>query len=136
MSCLDKIKFSFTVMGAILSYAVGGFTVGIKALVMLMVIDWLSGLAAAYCLKKVSSEVGMIGIIKKTLIMMTLCVANIFDYAMNTNVLRDTVTCFYIANEGISIIENVANAGVPVPEAIRKALSQIKDRKENKNGLE
>ena len=101
-----------------------------------MVIDWVSGLAAAYCMKKVSSEVGAIGIAKKVMIMMVLCVANIFDSAMNTNVLRDAVTCFYIANEGISIIENVANAGGPVPEAIKESLSQIKRGKANKNGLE
>ena len=109
--------------------AVGGWDATIKVLVVMMVIDYVSGLVVAAMGKStktdyggLSSKVGFIGLAKKGLMLAVVLMAATLDEAMGTAVCRDTACWFYIANEGISVLENLNLVGVPFPEKIRALL--------------
>ena len=102
------------------------------ALIVFMVIDYITGLMCAIADKKLSSAVGFKGICKKVLILILVGVAHILD----TNVvgtgsaLRGAVICFYLSNEGLSLLENAAHIGLPVPEKLKEILAQLHNREE------
>lgn len=105
----------------------------IIALVVLIVLDYISGVIAAVVEKKLSSEVGAKGIAKKVFMLLIVAVANIVDINVigEGNVLRAVTVVFYIANECISLIENAGRLGVPVPKKLLDVLAQLRD-KDNK----
>ncbi len=94
-----------------------------------MVLDYGTGLLRAWINKEVSSDVGLRGIARKAVIFVVLIVAVMLDRLLNTGtwVFRTLVCYFYIANEGISLLENCAGLGLPIPEKIKDALAQHKD---------
>jgi len=100
------------------------------ALIVLMALDYLSGVMCAIADKKLSSAVGFKGICKKVLILMLVGVANIIDvHVVGTGaVLRGAVICFYLSNEGLSLLENAAYLGLPIPDKLREILAQLHDR--------
>ena len=85
--------------------------------------------------KKLSSAVGFRGIFKKVLILMMVGIANIVDiHVVGTgSALRGAVICFYLSNEGLSLLENAAYIGLPVPERLKEVLAQLHNRDEKKN---
>ena len=103
-----------------------------------MVIDYITGILAAYATKRrnpksrkgLDSRVGAIGIIKKVLILSIIAFAHLVDQAVAFDGIQAVVTWFYIGNEGLSIVENAAKAGAPVPKKLRDALEQLTDKKE------
>ena len=105
----------------------------IIALVVLIVMDYISGVMAAAVEKRLSSEVGAKGIAKKVFMLLIVAVANIVDINVigEGHVLRAVTVVFYIANECISLIENAGRLGVPVPKKLLDVLAQLKD-KDNK----
>ena len=105
----------------------------IIALVVLIVMDYISGVMAAAVEKRLSSEVGAKGIAKKVFMLLIVAVANIVDINVigEGNVLRAVTVVFYIANECISLIENAGRLGVPVPKKLLDVLAQLRD-KDNK----
>lgn len=105
----------------------------IIALVVLIVLDYISGVMAAAVEKRLSSEIGAKGIAKKVFMLLIVAVANIVDINVigEGNVLRAVTVVFYIANECISLIENAGRLGVPVPKKLLDVLAQLKD-KDNK----
>lgn len=116
-------------VGGAIAGAVGGWDATIKVLVVMMVIDYVSGLVVAAMGKStktdyggLSSKVGFIGLAKKGLMLAVVLMAATLDEAMGTAVCRDTACWFYIANEGISVLENLNLVGVPFPEKIRALL--------------
>ena len=90
-------------------------------------VDYLTGLMAAAMEKKLSSEVGFHGIIKKVVIFSLVAVGHIIDayVIQNGSVLRTAVIFFYLSNEGISILENASRIGIPVPEKLKAVLEQF-----------
>ena len=102
------------------------------ALIVLMVLDYLSGVMCAIADKKLSSAIGFKGICKKVLILMLVGVANIIDiHVVGTGaVLRGAVICFYLSNEGLSLLENAAYLGLPIPDKLREILAQLHNRSE------
>jgi toxin secretion/phage lysis holin len=100
------------------------------ALVVLIILDYISGVIAAIAEKNLSSEVGAKGIAKKVFMLLIVAVANIVDVNVigEGNVLRSVVAVFYIANECISLIENAGRLGVPVPKKLLDVLEQLKDK--------
>lgn len=100
------------------------------ALIMAIVIDYISGIIAAVAEKNLSSEVGAKGIAKKIFMLMIVAVANIIDINVigEGNVLKSVTMLFYIANECISILENAGRFGVPVPKKLLDVLKQLKDK--------
>lgn len=95
-----------------------------------MVIDYLTGVMCAINDKTLSSEVGFRGICRKVLIFLMVGIANILDvHVIRTgSVLRTAAIFFYISNEGISLLENAAHLGLPVPKKIKAVLEQLHDR--------
>lgn len=139
-----KLQIAFTAIGGWLGYFLGGFDGMMIALIVFMTLDYLTGVMCAIVDKKLSSAVGFKGICKKVLILMLVGVANIVDvHVVGTgSALRGAVVCFYLSNEGVSILENAAHIGLPIPEKMKEILAQLHNRgdksgeakEENENG--
>ena len=108
------------------------------ALIVFMVLDYITGLMCEVIDKKLSSAVGFKGICKKVLILMLVGVANIMDvHVIGTgSALRGAVVCFYLANEGLSLLENAVYIGLPVPEGLKDVLAQLHNREDKDNSTD
>lgn len=117
-------------IGAVLGFMYGEVTGLFWALVAFMVLDYISGILAAISVRKLSSKVGFKEIAKKLLILVFVSVGHITDtYVLGgVPVAMTAVILFYIANEGISIVENATELGLPVPQKIKNVLEQIKNK--------
>ena len=125
-----KIQMAISVIGGWLGYFVGGVDGLMTALLVFMVIDYLTGVMCAVYDKTLSSEVGFRGICKKMLIVLLVGVAHIVDVDVvgTGDALRSAVVCFYLSNEGVSMIENAAHLGLPIPEKLKAILAQLHNR--------
>ena len=126
-----KICAFFSVIGVAVGAFLGGMDGLVTALIAAVAIDYITGVVNAIHERKLSSEVGFKGIAKKVLIFLLVGFANILDVHVLGGVaaLRGAVIFFYLANEGLSIVENFARLGVPFPERIKDVLLQLKDKK-------
>ena len=122
------VQMALSAIGGFLGYFLGGMDGFLYALIAFVVIDYITGLMVAAIQKKVSSEVGFKGICKKMLIFILVGVANIVDKQIigNGSAIRTAVIFFYLSNEGISILENTALIGLPVPQKLKDVLAQLK----------
>ncbi|MBS4899849.1 holin family protein [Gardnerella pickettii] len=131
----NTLQLAFTVVGGWLGYFLGGCDGLILALLLFVVTDYITGVMCAAIDKKLSSSVGFKGIFRKVLIFMLVGIANIIDFQVikQGSVIRTAVIFFYLSNEGLSLIENAAHLGLPVPEKLKNVLEQLhnKDRKDN-----
>ena len=129
-----KIQTAFTMLGGWLGYFVGGWDGMLIALVVLMALDYITGVMCAIADKKLSSAVGFKGICKKVFILMLVGLANIVDVHVvgSGNALRAAVICFYLSNEGVSILENAGHIGLPIPEKLKVVLEQLHGRTDEK----
>ena len=129
----NMIQFAFAVIGGWLGYFLGGCDGLLYALIAFVVIDYLTGVMCAINDKTLSSEVGFKGICRKVLIFLLVGIANILDVHVigAGSVLRTAVIFFYISNEGVSLLENAAHLGLPVPQKIKAVLEQLHDRAED-----
>lgn len=102
----------------------------IIALIVLIILDYISGVMAAIVEHNLNSEVGAKGIAKKVLMLLIVAVANVVDVNVigDGSVLRTVVVIFYIANECISLIENAGRLGVPVPKKLLDVLEQLREK--------
>ena len=120
--------------------AVVGYNDAIPLLLAAMCIDYITGITAAYVYKRqhprskkgLDSRVGAIGIAKKVLILTIVVFAHIIDQAVAWDGIQAVVTWFYIGNEGLSVVENAAKAGVPLPRKLLDALEQLTDKDKDK----
>ena len=130
-----KIQIAFTGLGGWLGYFLGGMDGLMTALIVLMILDYISGVMCAIIDKKLSSAVGFKGICKKVFILMLVGVAHIIDlHVVGTgSALRGAVICFYLSNEGLSLLENAAYIGLPVPEKLKSVLEQLHSRSEKES---
>ena len=126
---LNYLKGVVAIVGTALTWFFGAWDTALMVLVCFMVLDYCTGVIRAFINKEVSSDIGLKGIARKTVILIVLIVAVLLDRLLNTGtwVFRTIVCYFYIANEGISLLENCAGLGLPVPESIQNALVQLKD---------
>ena len=124
--------FSIDLLWAKIHWFLGGVDGMLIALIVLMALDYISGVMCAIEDKKLSSAVGFKGIMKKILILMLVGVANILDVNVvgGGAILRGAVICFYLSNEGLSQLENAAYLGLPVPDKLKSILAQLHDRSE------
>ncbi len=127
-----KVQIAITALGGWLGYFLGGMDGLMIALIVMMTLDYISGVMCAIIDKKLSSAVGFKGICKKVLILMLVGVANVVDvHVVGTgSALRGAVICFYMSNEALSLFENAAHIGLPVPDKLRDALAQLHGRKD------
>ena len=122
-----KVQAAITAIGGWLGYFLGGVDGLMIALIVMMALDYITGIMCAIVDKKLSSAVGFKGICKKALILMLVGVANIIDiHVVGTgSALRGAVICFYMSNEGLSLLENAARLGLPIPERMKEILAQL-----------
>ena len=120
-------------VGAVLGFMYGEVTGLFWALIAFMALDYITGVIVAIIEKRLSSEVGFRGLAKKFLILVFVAVGHIADtYILGgTPAAMSAVMLFYIANEGISIIENAAALGLPVPKKLTSIMEQIKNKSES-----
>ena len=127
-----KVQIAITAIGGWVGYFEGGMDGMLIALIVLMSLDYISGVMCAIVDRKLSSAIGFRGICKKVLILMLVGVANIVDlHVVGTgSALRGAVICFYMSNEALSLFENAAHIGLPIPDKLREALAQLHGRKD------
>ena len=125
-----KIQIAVSAIGGWLGYFLGGMDGMLIALIVLMSLDYISGVMCAVIDKKLSSAVGFRGVCKKVFILMLVGVAHIIDlHVVGTgSALRGVVICFYMSNEGLSLLENAAHVGLPIPDKLKDILAQLHDR--------
>ena len=128
----------FGVIGLWLGLFIGPVNGLLIALIVFVITDYVTGLASAIVRKELSSSVGFKGLARKILIFLIVGIANVLDvYVLGANaVLRTAVIFFYIANEGLSIIENAGEIGLPIPKKLKEVLAQLRKKsgEEDKDG--
>lgn len=122
----------FATVGTICSHLFGNWSNLWEAILLLMALDYITGLLSAWLNpnKKLDSRKGWRGLAKKAVIVIIIMVAHIADIVFNQGTItRDVAIMFYIANEGLSILENATNCGVPVPTKLKNNLTQYAKQK-------
>ena len=123
-------QFVFTAIGGWLGYFLGGCDGLLLTLLVFITADYITGIMCAIADRKLSSEIGFKGIFKKVIIFMLVGIAQMIDINVikTGSVLRAAVIFFYLSNEGVSVLENTAHLGLPVPEKLKEVLEQLHDR--------
>ena len=120
----------FASLGTFLIYLFGGFDVAMQSLLIAIVLDYISGLIKAYNNKVLSSKIGFRGIVKKLGILVLVMIAVVIDRITGeSGAIRTLIIYYFVANEGLSIFENLGEAGLPIPKVLKNALKNLK--KEN-----
>lgn len=124
----NTLTMLFGLLGGIAVSYLGGMDLILHAILFLVIVDYLTGIAKSWKLKELSSEVGFMGLLKKIMIFVVIAVSvEIERLTKGTIPLREVVIMFYIANEGISLIENIS-VFVPLPEKLKEYFTQIKNK--------
>ena len=131
----NTMQYVFAAMGGSLGAVLGGFDGFLYALIVFVVVDYMTGVMVGILNKKISSQIGFRGIFKKVVIFSLVAVAHIIDnhVIQNGSVLRTTVIFFYLSNEGISILENAALIGLPIPKKMKDVLEQLKENEDHED---
>ena len=131
----NGVQVVFTAIGGWLGWFLGGCDGLLYALIAFVVIDYITGIMCAVADKKLSSAVGFKGICKKVLIFALVGLGHILDTRVigAGSVLRTAVIFFYLSNEGVSLVENAARLGLPVPKKLKEVLEQLHDRAEKED---
>ena len=125
-----KIQAAITALGGWLGYSLGGMDGLLIALLVFVIIDYITGVMRAIAEKKLSSAIGFKGICRKVLVFAMVGVGHVLDtHVVGTgSALRSAVICFYLSNEAISLFENAAHLGLPVPDKLKTVLSQLHNK--------
>lgn len=123
---LIYIKFILATVGGLCTTLLGGWDIMLQILVLFVALDYFVGVMAAFMTKTLNSNIGFRGICKKILLFVPIAVAYWLDVTLGTEMLRNLAIWFYIANEGLSILENLGKAEVLIPRPLIDALEQIK----------
>ena len=128
----DLVKIFFTIFGSLIGFFLGDLDIFIYSLTAFVICDYISGIIRAGFEKKLSSKIGFKGILKKIMIFIVVGIANLCDVNLikgDGTMIRTAIIFFYIANEGLSILENSVALGLPVPEKLKVILKQFKEEK-------
>ena len=125
---MDQLKGSIAILGTVFTWLFGAWDMALIVLISFMALDYVTGLMKGWFNKTLSSDVASKGIAKKSLILIVLIIAVLLDRLLNADtwVFRTLVCYFYIGNEGISLIENLGELGLPIPSKVKDALIQLK----------
>ncbi|MBO5473085.1 MAG: phage holin family protein [Lachnospiraceae bacterium] len=125
-------RILFVVERGIVEVVLGGWDGLLSALLLFMVVEYMTQILISILNKKISNEIGFCGIAKKVSIFFLVAVGNVIDALIiqNGNMVRTVVILFYLSNEGIIIMENVATLGLPIPQKLKDILEQLKDGKQ------
>lgn len=125
----STIKYLTAIIGTTFTWLFGAWDTALTVLICFMILDYVTGVMRAFINKEVSSNIGLIGIARKSLILVVLIVGVLLDRLLNagTWVFRTLIAYFYIANEGISLLENCVGLGLPIPQKLQDTLIQLKE---------
>ena len=128
-----KIEIAITALGGWLGYFLGGMDGLLIALIIFMTIDYITGVMVAISAKTLSSAVGFKGICRKVLMFALVGIGAVLDrHVVGTgSALRTAVICFYLSNEGVSLLENASRLGLPVPSKLKAILQQLHGKAED-----
>lgn len=133
----SKIKALIGLSGACfaegLCSLLGGWDLWLKALIVFVILDYLSGVMAAFIEGKLNSEIGFRGVCKKVFIFILIAIAFQLDILFGITAIRTATIGFYIATEGFSILENAGRSGLPLPNTLKNAFEQLKDLDNGEN---
>ena len=120
-------------VGTILYFLFGEFDIALQCLLAFIALDYISGIIKAYTNKELSSKIGFRGILKKVGILIIVTVGVLVDRITgDSGAVRSLVIYYFVANEGLSIIENLSQTGLPIPKSIKNALKILKDQGDGK----
>lgn len=127
------IRGAIATLGGVLGWLLGGVDGFLYTLIAFSVLDYITGVIAAGVEKKLDSNVGFKGIARKIAIFIVVALGHLVDREIlgDSAVLRTAAIFFYLSNEGLSILENIARIGLPVPEKLREVLAQLKENKKH-----
>lgn len=127
-----EFKSIAAALGAVSSYLFGGWSTALQTLFVFILIDYVTGILAAGKNGELSSKAGLKGIGRKAMIFVFVAMGHMADMQTSggqLHLFRDGVIAFFVANEGLSVIENAGRMGVPVPEVVRKAVEALRNSK-------
>ena len=128
----ESIQLSIATIAEFLLFVFGGLDVALKVLLISIVIDYITGIVRAFITGTASSKQGFKGIVKKVSILFIVALACLIDQLTNAEgLLRTLVIYYFVANEGLSIIENLGQAGVPIPDVLKRAINELKKGSKN-----
>jgi len=128
-SLSEKIGFIFASVGTLLTWLFGGWELGLQILIIAMILDYIMGLMCGYKGKELNSKVGFNGLKRKFTILIILILAVLLDRLIGQEwIFRTLVIYFYVAMEGLSILENAAKLDVPIPRKLKEALVQLQEK--------
>lgn len=129
----EILQYASAAVGGFVGWFFGGFDGFLYALVIFVVMDYITGLLAAGVRKELNSEVGFKGIAKKVTIFILVGIANVIDTQVIQNgaAIRTAVIFFFLSNEGLSVLENAGVIGLPIPEKLKAMLEQLADEKKS-----
>ena len=127
MQSLIKSVVSF--IATTLMYLLGGWDIALQSLIIVIILDYLTGIAKSYVTKKLNSSIGFKGIIKKLSMLCIVAIAVIVDrFIGQSGMIRTLIIYYLVANEGLSIIENLGEMNIVVPDFLKERLEQLKDK--------
>ena len=131
----DKMKHLITdVISEILTffiYILGGWDIALQSLIIVICIDYITGIASAIYNKNLSSKTGLRGILKKFCYLLVVALSVVIDKLLgNSGLIRSLVIYFFVANDGLSIVENMAEMNIKLPKKLIETLEQIKNKGE------
>lgn len=128
----NGISIFFGLAGGVVAGLLGGIDTIMHALIFLMIVDYITGLAKGFKNKQLNSEIGFIGLLKKAMILVVVMVAvELERMTSNAMPIREIVIMFYVANEGISLLENISEF-LPLPEKLKDYFTQIRETGDSK----
>lgn len=130
---LLAVNSIFAAIGTAIAKALGGWDMALQVLVALIALDYITGVAIAIVHKKLSSEIGFRGLLKKMMIFALVYLSVLVSKATETELIRTFVIMFYVANEGISVLENAGKLGVPYPQKLKDILLQLRKSAEEES---
>lgn len=132
---MDYITKITILIGAVTGYLFGGFDTLVQVIIVLSILDYISGIIAAYVNSELKSKVGFKGIAKKVMLFLLIAAATWVDRALGTHAMfRDATIFFFIGNELLSLIENAGRSGVPVPDVLKNAVAVLKSKADLQQG--
>jgi len=136
------VQTAFAALGGFIGWAIGGMDGFVYMLVAFVVIDYITGFMCAVVEKTLSSDVGLRGIFKKITIFAMVAVGHMVDthiigavgFVNDYSAVRTAIIFFFLSNEGLSLLENAASLGLPIPQKLKDVLAQLRGQGEKKDG--
>ena len=136
MNWKNNFELVTGIFGGVVTYVLGGWDIALITLAVFMLLDYITGMCASYITKEWNSETGAVGLVKKGTIILLIVLGVFLDRLVtgDTWIFRNVIAMFYIANEGLSVVENCGRIGLPIPKRLLDALEQLRNDNDTETG--